>query len=94
MIRPRSQTLTRSSSKRTVSLEADIRALQVEVEYLKRDYTLLMAFRDQTKELIAERLGTAKKTEARGARAVRMITLIGGTLGILSTIGVIIGASV
>ena len=76
------------------NLEADVREVQVEVRHLTRDRDILMQFRDEASKLIAERMGGRQKEEARSARAVRAVTLIGGTLGIISTVGVIIGALV
>lgn len=74
--------------------EGDIRELQVEVGYLKRDRDTLMDFKRGTESLILKGQADAERRETRGARTLRSVTIVGGLIGILSAVSVIFSQSV
>jgi hypothetical protein len=76
-----------------MSEEGDIRELQVEVNYLKRDRDVLMDFKEQIGGLIVEYEAHEQRRETRGARLLRSVTITGGVIGILSAVGVIFSQS-
>lgn len=76
---------------------------RIDVNYLKQDQVSLRdkleieldkarGFRDETRRFIAEEQGGSVRGEQRAARVVRVVSILGGVVGLVSTVIVIVNS--